>query len=130
MTSTGVAPAKVGAGSGSSTPAPSAFAGQTGMRRYWIAFPLALCIGAGAIAWSSSHNPEDSNASTQEVSAAFRDGLYSGRRDAKRGIAPHVATGRWSTEGDRASFASGYKKGYDESAATQSTPVDSAPKFD
>jgi hypothetical protein len=127
MTGTGVAPAKVGAGSGSSAPAPSAPARQTGMPGYWIAFALALCLGAAAIAWSSSHNPEESNTAIQEVSAAFRDGLYSGRRDAKRGIAPHVATGRWSTQGDRASFATGYKKGYDESIAMPA-PLEPAPK--
>jgi len=130
MSSTGVAPAKVNVGSNSGAAAPSASPKDTGVRRYWIAFVLALAVGAVAIAWSSSPNPQESNAATQETSAAFRDGLYSGRRDAKLGVAPHVSTGRWSTQGDRESFAAGYKKGYGVSVETQSEPGEPAPKFD
>src|SRR6202050_3795236 len=127
MTSTGVAPAKVGAGSGSSAPAPSAPSRKTGMPGYWIALALALCVGIAAIAGSSSHNPEDSNATTQEASAAFRDGLYSGTRDAQRGAAPHVAAARWSTQADRVAFTAGYEKGYNESVAPQASPLAGTP---
>jgi hypothetical protein len=130
MTSTGVAPAKVNLGSNSGVVAPSAPPKETGVRGYWIAFALALCVGIAAVAWSSSQGPQGSSASTQEVSAAFRDGLYSGRRDAQRGVAPHVSTGRWSAQDDRESFAAGYQKGYGKSDASQPEPTEPAPHFD
>jgi hypothetical protein len=48
------------------------------------------------------------------ANGAFRDGLYLGRLDAGRGRPLHPAVGRWSTEKDRASFAAGYRRGYDD----------------
>jgi len=46
--------------------------------------------------------------------AAYRDGLYLGKlaRTAKSPMHPPI--GRWSTEKDRASFAAGYRQGYNE----------------
>ncbi|MGD0269705.1 MAG: hypothetical protein ABSB14_11630 [Candidatus Sulfotelmatobacter sp.] len=127
MTSTGVAPAKVNVTTNSGPAAPPK---DTEVRGYWIAFALALCVGVAAVAWSSSQAPQDSSASTQQISAAFRDGLYSGRLDAQRGVAPHVSTGRWSAQADRESFAAGYKKGFGKSVATQPEPTEPAPHFD
>jgi hypothetical protein len=46
--------------------------------------------------------------------AAFRDGLYLGKLDSQRGSARHVAIGRWSDAGDRASFAKGYDQAYQD----------------
>jgi len=48
------------------------------------------------------------------VDAAFRDGVYLGKlaRAAKSPMHPPI--GRWSTEKDRASFAAGYRQGYNE----------------
>jgi hypothetical protein len=43
---------------------------------------------------------------------AFRDGMYLGRLAAERGVAPHILTGRWATEADRAAFRAGYERGY------------------
>jgi hypothetical protein len=45
--------------------------------------------------------------------AAYRDGIYLGKlaRTAKSPMHPPI--GRWSTEKDRASFAAGYRQGYD-----------------
>lgn len=45
---------------------------------------------------------------------AFRDGVYLGKlaRSAKSPMHPPI--GRWSTEKDRASFAAGYRQGYNE----------------
>src|SRR3981081_4713169 len=48
----------------------------------------------------------------QAAGGAFRDGLYLGKRDSERGSARHVAIGRWSEAGDRASFAKGYDQAY------------------
>jgi len=130
MPSTGIAPARVNASPASSPVAPSAPPKDTGVRGYWIAFALALCVGIAAVAWSSSQTPQDSTTAAQEGSAAFRDGLYSGRLDAERGVAAHVSTGRWANQDDRDSFAAGYKKGYGKSAATQPEPTEPAPHFD
>lgn len=46
--------------------------------------------------------------------AAYRDGVYLGKlaRTAKSPMRPPI--GRWSTEKDRASFAAGYRQGYNE----------------
>ena len=46
--------------------------------------------------------------------AAYRDGVYLGKlaRTAKSPMHPPI--GRWSTEKDRASFAAGYRQGYNE----------------
>jgi len=50
----------------------------------------------------------------QSEVAAFRDGLYLGKLDYQRGSARHVAIGRWSDAGDRASFAKGYDQAYQD----------------
>jgi hypothetical protein len=50
---------------------------------------------------------------------AFRDGLYLGRLAAENGVAPHIVSGRWATEADRASFTAGYQKGYEGFLANQ-----------
>jgi hypothetical protein len=55
--------------------------------------------------------------SSPDASAAFRDGLYMGKLAAKRGAPMRLASGRWSTLGDRALFALGYEQGYHESLA-------------
>ena len=49
---------------------------------------------------------------THATDPAFRDGLYLGKLDAENGREPHLSTGRWSTDVDRASFKSGYQEGY------------------
>ena len=47
---------------------------------------------------------------------AYRDGLFLGRFDARAGRNHRVCVGRWSSQSDRASFASGYEEGYARSA--------------
>jgi hypothetical protein len=56
---------------------------------------------------------------SQITDGAFRDGLYLGRLAAENGVAPHVVSGRWATEADRASFTAGYQKGYEDFLADQ-----------
>ena len=60
---------------------------------------------------STAAGEEDSNWATD---GAFRDGLFLAQLDAQSGREPHIATGRWSTDADRASFTSGYQRGYRE----------------
>jgi hypothetical protein len=60
--------------------------------------------------------------SAQALNGAFRDGLYQGRLDARRGTEPHVASGRWATDQDRAWFRRGYWRGYSELLASKASP--------
>jgi hypothetical protein len=60
------------------------------------------------------------NDAVHATNAAFRDGLFVGTLTAKRGGNYHAATGRWATEGDRASFIAGYRQGYAENLTTSS----------
>lgn len=46
------------------------------------------------------------------TSAAYRDGLYLGRRDAEQGREEHVTSGRWAQLEDKALFAAGYRQAY------------------
>jgi hypothetical protein len=78
---------------------------------------LALILGLAGTsliavrASSPATRDEESNRATD---GAFRDGLFQGKLDAQSGREPHIATGRWSTGADRASFTSGYQRGYRE----------------
>jgi hypothetical protein len=51
-------------------------------------------------------------ASACEINAAFRDGAFQGKLAAERGDIPHLSVARWSTNADRALFASGYEEAY------------------
>jgi hypothetical protein len=46
------------------------------------------------------------------TNAAFRDGRYQAQLDAENGRKPHLSSGRWSTDQDRASYIAGYQQGY------------------
>ena len=75
----------------------------------------AAVISAGAV--HGMNAPSDKiNAQTD---GAFRDGLYLGALDARRGREHHIATGRWSNETDRRSFATGYMQGYHDEKVAQ-----------
>ena len=49
------------------------------------------------------------------LDGAYRDGLYLGRLDRRRGLPLHPARARWSREADRRLFLKGYHRGYDGS---------------
>ncbi len=46
--------------------------------------------------------------------AAYRDGLYQARLQAKRGEEPHIAVGRWQQLADRELFVAGFRQGFTE----------------
>jgi hypothetical protein len=52
----------------------------------------------------------------ESTDGAFRDGLYLGKLNARDGNEQHIATGRWSTGKNRASFIDGYHRAYTESS--------------
>jgi hypothetical protein len=51
---------------------------------------------------------------TQMSDAAFRDGAFVAQLDAQNGRKPHLMSGRWSANADRASFIVGYEQAYEE----------------
>ena len=48
----------------------------------------------------------------KETDAAYRDGFFWGERDARQGRKLQPSLARWNNEKDRASFKTGYEKGY------------------
>lgn len=67
------------------------------------------------------------NSAASEASAAYRDGVYLAKLAVRRGGAPHVAVGRWSTAEDRSAFIAGYERSYSRLAgATADLPRDLA----
>jgi hypothetical protein len=80
-----------------------------------VLFASMIALGRGtAMFHSSRYSNLPSVNIRQNTGAAFRDGLFVGRIAAERGIPPHVLTGRWATEADRASFKAGYLQGYEQ----------------
>lgn len=51
---------------------------------------------------------------TEATDGAFRDGMYLGKLAAERGSEIHIASRRWATDRDRASFSAGYTRGYNK----------------
>jgi hypothetical protein len=49
-----------------------------------------------------------------QTSAAFRDGVFLARLDAKQGRKPHLVSGRWSTDAHRRLFIDAYLQAYRE----------------
>jgi hypothetical protein len=47
-----------------------------------------------------------------QADAAFRDGVYQARMDVAGGRKAHLASGRWATDQDRASFITGYERAF------------------
>jgi hypothetical protein len=83
-------------------------------------FVIALALGTGA-GVTLGHGPHwrvdavgaiTRNTADGASNAAFRDGLYQAKLALQRGSSAHVATGRWRSGEDRASFAAGYQQGY------------------
>lgn len=72
---------------------------------------LALVAGIGFARTATVHG---NTLPTEVSSAAYQDGMYLGRLAAKDGETPHIASGRWSADEDRASFSAGYGHGYTE----------------
>jgi hypothetical protein len=107
------------------------------MRRLSV-FVLVLAFGVGAVATLGNRirqgasfrvNPANKDVS-KTTNGAFRDGLYQGELAATRGSEPHIATGRWAADQDRASFTEGYQQGYAESLAVRASAINSFRRSD
>jgi hypothetical protein len=77
---------------------------------------IALSLGAAAMIRSRGSDAfRNSDVVANHItSGAFRDGLYLGKLTAERGGEPHIASGRWAADEDRASFTVGFQQGYHE----------------
>ena len=79
----------------------------------WWVLALFLCVGMGAVGYRASRCPVN----IRQADAAYRDGSYQAKIDVAMGRKPHLSSGRWSTDQDRASFIAGYQQSYHELAA-------------
>jgi hypothetical protein len=59
-----------------------------------------------------------SPSANQNVDAAFRDGVYQASLDVENARKPHLGSGRWSANADRAMFIAGYEQAYQDAART------------
>jgi hypothetical protein len=83
---------------------------------YLLALIFGFGLGAIFTTEVSAQNVQPAAAQTQPATnAAYRDGLYMGKRDADQGRANHAAVGRWSSTQDRAQYQTGYEQGYEAS---------------
>lgn len=86
-----------------------------------LTYVLAMgCVGTSAMLVERDVRGQKQSVDVQLANdAAFRDGLYLGRlaHAANRQQRPPI--GRWSTEKDRASFAAGYRQGFEEAQSRQ-----------
>jgi hypothetical protein len=88
---------------------------------------LAIVVGVAAASMFQGNRPPNVTGARDNVKqitdGAFRDGLYLGRLASERGFQPTIATARWATAEDRASFTAGYQRGYNESLASRAAPA-------
>jgi uncharacterized protein with FMN-binding domain len=87
---------------------------------------LVLTLGCALVACSTEKNTT-AEAMTGVVanttSAAYRDGLYQGRRTATAGKKAVIVTTHWSSAEDLDSFRAGYLEGYSHVSRSQAKPV-------
>jgi hypothetical protein len=88
-------------------------------KQLWWVLALLLCVGMGAVGYRASLG----SANIREADAAYRDGSYQAKIDIAKGRKPHLASGRWSTDQDRASFIAGYEQTYKELADARATKL-------
>src|SRR6266550_4226740 len=85
---------------------------------------IALCLAAAAMIQNGrvSNVLQSSTVDASHTTTGpFRDGLYLGKLAAERGAVPHISSGRWATEADRASFAAGFQQGYHDGRARRTS---------
>ena len=85
---------------------------------------IALVLGSAATVQHAMHHTAplnlDNNAFMESKSnAAFRDGLYLGKRAALNGEQHHIASGRWATDWERSAFREGYQRGFSQTLVSR-----------
>lgn len=88
-----------------------------------IALGVGMVLGFyGARQHHLPNLPPAVNNVSEITNGAFRDGLYLGKLAGEHDGGPHIASGRWSTAADRASFSAGFQRGYSEVLASRAAP--------
>ncbi len=95
------------------------------MSKTIISLAVALALSASAFLTHSSSalNPADNSEVRFADDGAFRDGLYLGKLAAQSHVVQRAAIGRWSNDQDRASFAAGYRLGYEQNKLLQANSL-------
>lgn len=75
---------------------------------------ILLTGAAAAVVLSREVKAVSADGESLMMNAAYRDGLYQGKMDAKENQSPHLTSGRWSADADRSSFIAGYRSGYEQ----------------
>ncbi len=74
-----------------------------------IALASVLCVG---LALGAGIHGRRGLADLTQADAAFRDGVYQAHMDITAGRKAHLASGRWASDQDRASFIVGYERAF------------------
>jgi hypothetical protein len=83
------------------------------------ALTLTLGIAAAWLVTESAYGPQIRSGNTDPVvDAATRDGAFEAKIDVQNGRKAHLASGRWSTDRDRALYIAGYRQAYRELTKT------------
>jgi hypothetical protein len=84
---------------------------------------LAVCAATTLTALTNHHVGQNSRSANKSLAldGAYRDGLYLGRLTAESGQPLRPTVGRWSSEKDRTSFETGYRRGYNDVLASAVT---------
>jgi hypothetical protein len=88
-------------------------------KHLWWVLALFLCVGLGIVGYRGPGGPSD----TRQADAAYRDGSFQAKIDIANGRKPHLASGRWGTDQDRASFIAGYQQTYRQLAGARATKL-------
>jgi hypothetical protein len=84
-------------------------------KRIFLVVALCVSFASGMLVEGTAHKPKlAASDRSQEVDAAFRDGVYQAKLDVQEGRRPRLSVGRWNTETARALYIAGYQKGYRE----------------
>lgn len=80
-------------------------------------FSLTAGLALGLVLGLFARTPATTSGNASQMTdAAFRDGSYVASLDAQSGKKPHLMSGRWGSNADRAMFIVGYEQTYQESA--------------
>ncbi len=83
-------------------------------------FSVTAGLVLGLVIGMFARTPQAAHGNTAQVlDAAFRDGAYIAKLDAQSGRKPHLMSGRWNENADRAMFIVGYEQSYQESMLAQ-----------
>jgi hypothetical protein len=93
-----------------------------------LSMPVIIAVVVlAAMAVTVRRQHDSAQPTNQATNGAFRDGIYQARLDAQSGRRPHLTSGRWSNDADRASFVSGYEQQYSLLSARSPRPRVSHP---